>query len=698
MKRKSNNSKNIFLLILLAFSISLKAQTFGDKAYYLIDSVVVEDLNRYDSTLLDSLLPMFHKETNKVDRLKYIQELSESLDNQMLWSSYNTLIKTEVNLIRPGIEDSETIKKLFYYEGMYLFNAAYLLQMKYSNLNLTMPKYDEAIQAFESCEDDTLVGVTLSEMGVLYYKYGNFESALEKFQASNIYLEAINADAGANSLSTNYKNIGQIYEDYEEFDLAIKYLRKAVKVALNSDEFIKAGYAYQSLSVVAYKKNNNSESIQYCDSANKLFEKVNHLRGLSVSLNAYGTLLYEQSIDNEVEPYFLKSIEISRSLYNNESLNMGLIAYGKYLTAENRLESAEKILLEAYEMSFNKKIFIDDHIGIYKNLSKLYVLKEDYKKAFYFQDIYYQKKDSIWSDKLKNDIIKHDINSEYEKKKEIDNLKTKQELELAEEQKQRTRLGMFTALIVAVIIGLFSIYIFNRLKLIRKQKKELDNAYEQLEESKKNELAVSNLKALQSQMNPHFIFNALNSVQDLVLLQDIRNSNKYLGKFSDLIRKILLSSKKQFISLEEEIEILSLYLDLEKLRFGEEFNTDFKCNISEAKQDQIMLPAMFIQPYIENAIKHGLFHKKGIKKLKVHFNLKENNLECIVEDNGVGQKKAEKFKMKSLHLHTGFSTEAINNRILLLNETLDKKIVLKIEDLFTDGEPAGTKITLLFPV
>lgn len=211
------------------------------------------------------------------------------------------------------------------------------------------------------------------------------------------------------------------------------------------------------------------------------------------------------------------------------------------------------------------------------------------------------------------------------------------------------------------------------------------------------EMVASELKALRSQMNPHFIFNTLNSIQDIVLLQDIRSSNKFLGKFSDLMRKILLSSEQQFIALDEEVEILNLYLDLEKLRFGDEFKIDFSCNIPEEEQERIRLPAMFVQPYIENAIKHGLFNKKGEKRLFVSFQmLNEQTLECIVQDNGIGQKQAA--ALKKDRLHTGFSKEAINERIQLFNQALDKKIKLQILDLEKDGLALGTKVILYFPV
>mgnify|MGYP000648679535 CR=1 FL=1 len=149
---------------------------------------------------------------------------------------------------------------------------------------------------------------------------------------------------------------------------------------------------------------------------------------------------------------------------------------------------------------------------------------------------------------------------------------------------------------------------------------------------------------------------------------------------------------------ESELEILQLYLDLEKLRFGDQFEMNFSCTVPNEEQNHILLPAMFIQPYIENAIKHGLFHKKGLKKLLVEFKISDDFLTCIIEDNGIGQEKANEMKIKTLHLHTGFSTEAIQHRVKYLNQSLNKNIIIQTEDLMDGQEALGTRVILQFPL
>lgn len=250
----------------------------------------------------------------------------------------------------------------------------------------------------------------------------------------------------------------------------------------------------------------------------------------------------------------------------------------------------------------------------------------------------------------------------------------------------------YKTLLFKIIMTVFSLLIIYAIYRVRVNTVERNRNNEIL----KKRLAESALISLKAQMNPHFIFNTLNSIQDLVLMNDVKGVNKYLGKFSDLIRKILLSSQEQYISLDEEIEMLQLYLDLERLRFGNRCKLIFQCDIPLYEQQYIKLPSMFIQPYVENAIKHGLLHKKGEKILTIIFSRENDYLKCIVEDNGIGVDEAKKIRRK--RSHTGFSTGAINDRIKLINQASKNDIILKTESLYKDNHAAGTRVTLLFPV
>ncbi|MFN7013528.1 MAG: sensor histidine kinase, partial [Bacteroidia bacterium] len=210
-------------------------------------------------------------------------------------------------------------------------------------------------------------------------------------------------------------------------------------------------------------------------------------------------------------------------------------------------------------------------------------------------------------------------------------------------------------------------------------------------------LILSQLSALKAQMNPHFMYNAINSIQALILEHDIKNSNLYLSKFSNLLRKILDASGKEFISLKEEIDILSLYLDLEKLRFGEDFNFTIEVD-KQIDEYAIQIPAMLLQPFIENALKHGLLHKKGNKFLKIQFNFYNNHLQCVIEDNGVGRKRSEEIKQRFKKTHQSFATEATDKRVELFNKFTHGKYKIQVTDLYQNDVSTGTRVTIEIPL
>ncbi|MGB0368692.1 MAG: histidine kinase, partial [Flavobacteriales bacterium] len=208
-----------------------------------------------------------------------------------------------------------------------------------------------------------------------------------------------------------------------------------------------------------------------------------------------------------------------------------------------------------------------------------------------------------------------------------------------------------------------------------------------------NELNASKLTAIQSQMNPHFIFNALNSIQDLVLKGDVTNSYTYITKFADLVRRTLSYSDKDFIDFENELKLIELYLTLEKLRF----KTNFEFTIDAEGVEDIQLPPMLVQPFIENALVHGLLHLEGDKKLDLKFELKEN-LVCTITDNGVGREKAREIKERQRASHESFSVNAIRKRFEILQRNFGGKLGFTTEDLMEDGVAKGTRVKLVIPV
>lgn len=208
-----------------------------------------------------------------------------------------------------------------------------------------------------------------------------------------------------------------------------------------------------------------------------------------------------------------------------------------------------------------------------------------------------------------------------------------------------------------------------------------------------NELHASKLTAIQSQMNPHFIFNSLNSIQDLVLKGDIDNSYTFITKFSNLVRRTLNYSDKDFIDFEQEIKLIELYLSLEKLRFKD--SLEYKIEFDDV--EDVLVPPMLVQPFIENALVHGLLHKEGLKKLSVVFKLGET-LICEITDNGIGREKAREIKKRKQMKHESFAVNAIRKRFEILERHFEHELGFEYEDLIEDGEVVGTKVTLKIPI
>ncbi|HZV70266.1 MAG TPA: histidine kinase [Saprospiraceae bacterium] len=216
------------------------------------------------------------------------------------------------------------------------------------------------------------------------------------------------------------------------------------------------------------------------------------------------------------------------------------------------------------------------------------------------------------------------------------------------------------------------------------------------------ELTNQQLTALRAQMNPHFIFNALNSIQKYILKGNVDEANSYLSKFSKLQRMILSYCDENFITLDKEINMLQLYLELEQLRLTDDFT--FAISVDEdIEPEEVMIPPMMLQPFTENAIWHGLVPKEGVKHLSVRFSMSDMDvLTCIVEDNGVGRIAAGMIKAEKLADSTASKSKGMSlvfNRLAILERKYGKIFSVEIRDKMDKNQDAlGTVVELHIPV
>jgi len=212
------------------------------------------------------------------------------------------------------------------------------------------------------------------------------------------------------------------------------------------------------------------------------------------------------------------------------------------------------------------------------------------------------------------------------------------------------------------------------------------------------QLAEAQLSALQTQMNPHFIFNSLNSIKGMILNNEQQKASRYLSKFAQMIRITLNQSKEIFTTLYENLEHLENYLMMEKLRFDDSFT--YKVTVDERiDKEETLIPTLMIQPLSENAIWHGLMCKEGPKKLSIGFCLVGETINCIIEDNGIGIRRSEELNRLKNPSHQSVGLSNLHNRIKIMNEKYDTGCTLDIIDLHDlDRTKTGTRAVLRFNI
>jgi hypothetical protein len=344
-------------------------------------------------------------------------------------------------------------------------------------------------------------------------------------------------------------------------------------------------------------------------------------------------------------------------------------------------------------------------------LSKVLENQKKYEASLNAYKQYTAYKDSDSNNEKDKEIAVKTVEYEYGRQKDslgnvnkLQNARLKTLVQEKELSKLRSKQQWFY--IVGVALAFLSTALFivyrSRAKQTRLENQLVKERaeYQLGEATQRNRLIQATLTALISQMNPHFIFNALNTIQSYIYTNNKSSAGHYLGKFSELTRKILDNSSKEIISLEDEIEMLQLYIDIEKARFGDTFNASVVIDPALDSED-IFLPPMLIQPHVENAIKHGLLHKKGDRELLISIkrhNSDDKDIEIVIDDNGIGRPQSMLLNNHN-KAHRSFATTATEKRIELINRILGQKIKLEIIDKTNgDGGAEGTRVLLVISV
>lgn len=388
------------------------------------------------------------------------------------------------------------------------------------------------------------------------------------------------------------------------------------------------------------------------------------------------TLRERQDYDAEID---LRKNSIAFNLENKnlEEVTKDKVAISESLNAKGETDAAMKEVEEAAILA-DKLPESDAQATAYLSLANAYEKRgrteralEAYKKFSFSIQQAYKKRESEFS--LRDSII--------QKQKSIEELASTISMGMQEDNLQRAvvnrqQLVIYGLALLTLVVGTTSVITFRNARA-----KQMANQ-------------LLALKSLRSQMNPHFIFNALNSVNHFIAKEDERTANKFLSEFSLLMRLVLENSEKDFITLATELEMLTLYLKLEHYRFRDKFEYEFKVGDSIAPET-VELPPMLIQPYIENAVWHGLRYKETSGKLLVQMEQIGSEILVTIEDNGIGRHKSAALKTVNQKKHQSTGLKNIRERLGLLNRVYKSNYAVEITDLPGDS---GTRVNIHLPL
>lgn len=527
-----------------------------------------------------------------------------------------------------------------------------------------------------------------NSLGVIADNESNIQTAIKYHLLALRYAEKHN---NPDLLATILAGIGRAYLYLSEFDIAKEYLARAIAIKEQSNQydFHLASY-YTNLSNCYDAEGDYKESLYYLDKSIELNKSNNNPINLITAYNNKAYTLFLMKNLSKAESTVQLALSLADSLNLEVEAMFPYSTYAEILFAQNRVKKASLMMEKSIALSKN---YNDLYLEKY-NLDLLYNISfknGDYKQAL---DYFQQKSvvvDSIYNIKSRKEIEKLALEYETEKKnKEIELLNKENkinEIELKKSNQLQATFLFATGLALLVLFLLWS-----RQKNKVKTDKLLKQAMEQDFEKK---LAESEMQALRAQMNPHFLFNCLNSINSFIIKNKQEQASEYLAKFSKLIRCVLNNSKSSKVTLANELEALELYIEMEALRFSNKFEYKIKVD-SEVEKDYIEIPPLIIQPYVENSIWHGLMHKKeGIGILLIEIKKENDILICTVEDNGIGRDAALKLKSKSAIKRKSFGMNITEERLKYINHKYKAHTNIEVIDLKdTLQKGIGTRVKI----
>lgn len=569
-----------------------------------------------------------------------------------------------------------------------------------ANLYQMMGSYQESITSFKKAislgqqvEDIELVGSATMGIGITYQQQGLLDSALTYYLQAEKLVEPL---GNTRVLLRAKHNIATLYYEFRPERLKKEDFEEVLAVAKAINDTKGEMDALEFLGYYSLMKKTPDAALSYFQQGLAINKTVQNPASNILLLKGISTANFDKGSFQESITYGDRALQASDiagiKAYKPELYHLVAKSCVKLKNYKKAIAYNQKAIELGDEI--DKKEFAFD---AYKGLAEANFAMGKYKEAYQAHVKYSDLRKAVLNEETSKQLT--ELQTKYDtEKKENEIAQLSKANKIAELESQRNQYFFIGASIIALLILGLSVIFYSQLKAKRRadlMQAELESSRMQIGLEK--QFRKAELKALKSQMNPHFIFNALNSIQEYIILNEKEHAANYLGKFADLIRSYLYYSNQSAISLADDVQALQLYLELEKVRFEEDFEFDIQKNL-KSSSEEIEIPTMLIQPYVENAIKHGLLHKQGNKRLKIMFSELNGALQCEVIDNGVGRKRSAEINAKKYHNHKSFASEATKNRLELLNHNSSQKIGVDYQDLEEAGQAAGTKVTLTIPI
>lgn len=518
--------------------------------------------------------------------------------------------------------------------------------------------------------------ISLSQnIATVYQNFGMYKTAIRYFQVAINGQRQIKNFRG---LGLALANLGELYSEMEDNEKAIFYSKEALQYLAS----VNMPYMQTAGNIADYYINTKQydSALLYLKKSNEVVEKISDFETKLANRNILSKIYIAQKKYVQAKDILDSNIETLSKTDNIWNLCKAFLNYASLDTALHQFDNAIKHLDKGLAIS-KKNGFQLLTVSALQNLAAIYSKTGDYKSALEYQMEFMNLKDSIASTKSKADL--NDLEISYktvQKEQQIEILKKENDIATIKLQNNKRSVFFYLAGFL-MILGITGIIFFQR--------------------SKRNKIQTQKVKAeletqvLRCQMNPHFIFNSLNSIENFIMQNDKRQASDYLNKFSRLVRSILESSRNEVVPVAKDMEILKLYVELEQLRFSNKFNyhTHVDPNLL---QGDYRVPSLLLQPYVENAIIHGIAHSHdGELQLTISAFLEGEYIKYIIQDNGIGRKLAAKYNEQNKPGHKSIGLDITAERIAHFNKRDHVNGDVQITDLYNENnEPDGTKIEI----